>query len=314
MPSPRAIVIGCGISGLTTALCLQQAGREVEIVAADLPPATTSAVAAAFWYPYLAFPRERVLQWSARTFEVLTEEAHHPLSGVWIAEARELFRSPRPDPWWVLPGHHFERVSAQELPEGYAGAHRFSVPVAEMPLYLDHLWRRFVGRGGVVRQRRLERLSELGGAPVVNCAGLGSMTLADDRTLAPIRGQIVRVANPGLRSVLLDEDNPGGDTYVVPRSKDCVLGGTAIESDWSTAPDPATATAIRDRCLELEPRLREAPVLGHQVGLRPGRPSVRVEREPTRSGQVLVHNYGHGGAGLTLSWGCAEEAAALALS
>lgn len=51
----------------------------------------------------------------------------------------------------------------------------------------------------------------------------------------------------------------------------------------------------------------------HRVGLRPARdPGVRVEREVTARGGVLVHNYGHGGAGVTVAWGCAEEAAALA--
>ncbi|WP_435742097.1 DNA polymerase Y family protein, partial [Nocardioides sp. SYSU DS0663] len=45
-----------------------------------------------------------------------------------------------------------------------------------------------------------------------------------------------------------------------------------------------------------------ARVLRTKVGLRPARPSVRLERQ----GRV-VHCYGHGGAGVTLSWGCAEE-------
>jgi D-amino-acid oxidase len=42
--------------------------------------------------------------------------------------------------------------------------------------------------------------------------------------------------------------------------------------------------------------------VGHRVGLRPVRPAVRLERE----GRV-IHCYGQGGAGVTLSWGCAEE-------
>jgi D-amino-acid oxidase len=40
---------------------------------------------------------------------------------------------------------------------------------------------------------------------------------------------------------------------------------------------------------------------------------VRLEAEPGDGGAPLtVHNYGHGGAGITLSWGCAREAAGLA--
>ncbi len=77
-------------------------------------------------------------------------------------------------------------------------------------------------------------------------------------------------------------------------------------------PDPATAAAIFERCAWLEPRLRDAAILEHKVGLRPGRPAVRLEAEQHSSGKRLIHNYGHGGAGVTLSWGCADEVVRLA--
>ena len=47
------------------------------------------------------------------------------------------------------------------------------------------------------------------------------------------------------------------------------------------------------------------------VGLRPGRMEVRLEREE-KNGKYLIHNYGHGGSGVTLSWGCADEVVELA--
>ena len=72
------------------------------------------------------------------------------------------------------------------------------------------------------------------------------------------------------------------------------------------------AEAIVRRCAALRPQLAGARVLGHRVGLRPVRDAVRLEREPLSGGRVLVHNYGHGGAGITVAWGCAEEAARLA--
>lgn len=54
-----------------------------------------------------------------------------------------------------------------------------------------------------------------------------------------------------------------------------------------------------------------------QVGLRPLRTSgVRLEREDVSmsTGVPVVHNYGHGGSGITLHWGCAEEAVSLVRS
>ena len=94
----------------------------------------------------------------------------------------------------------------------------------------------------------------------------------------------------------------------MPRSNDCVLGGTADEGDWNTEPNPETAEGILRRCTALEPRLAGAEILEHRVGLRPGRPEVRLESETLADGTPCVHNYGHGGSGVTLSWGCAEEA------
>ena len=63
---------------------------------------------------------------------------------------------------------------------------------------------------------------------------------------------------------------------------------------------------IRDRCAEVEPRLKGARIIGRRVGLRPTRPAVRLESE-LRGDTRVIHNYGHGGAGITLSWGCARE-------
>ena len=108
----------------------------------------------------------------------------------------------------------------------------------------------------------------------------------------------------GLEEWWLAEDGP---TYVIPRSRDIVLGGTEDTGEWDRRPDPETAAAIMARATALVPALAGARVLRHKVGLRPARPAIRIERV----GDV-IHCYGHGGAGVTLSWGCADEVARLA--
>ncbi len=91
-----------------------------------------------------------------------------------------------------------------------------------------------------------------------------------------------------------------------------MLGGTAEPNDESLVPNEQTAAGILTRCIQLEPRLANAVVLEHQVGLRPGRPGIRLEVDRNVTHGRLIHNYGHGGAGVALSWGCADEVARLA--
>src|SRR3990170_4671112 len=68
------------------------------------------------------------------------------------------------------------------------------------------------------------------------------------------------------------------------------------------------------------PRLNLAPVhasldrvIRTTVGLRPHRPSGFVLRAVQFDAKTVIHNYGHGGAGMSLSWGTGQMAAELAL-
>ena len=306
-----AVVVGCGVIGLTAAICLREAGVDAGIVAAELPPGTTSSVAAAIWYPYKAYPEDRVLYWGRRTFEVLGELSDTPESGVLMRKGVEIWREPVPDPWWAGAVPHVRRCNEDELPPGYKDGQAFTAPVVEMPVYLRYLMDRFAAAGGSVQKRTLSSLDEVDAGVVVNCVGLGARDLIGDTSMEPIQGQVVRVRNPGIERFVLDEENPEGVTYIVPRADDCILGGTADEGEWDLEPDPEIAAAILRRCTWLEPRLKGAEVLEHRVGLRPGRPEIRLERD---DGAIpRIHNYGHGGSGITLSWGCAEETLRLAL-
>ena len=295
--------------GLTVAISLREAGLDANIVTAALPQATTSSVAAAIWYPYKAYPEDRVLSWGSTTYEVFEKLSEAPETGVLMREGVEIWHQPAPDPWWADAVPRVRRLDEDELPSGYSTGHAFVAPVIEMPVYLSYLMDRFEATGGSIEQRTLSSLDEIAGEArvIVNCVGLGARDLVGDTSMRPIRGQIVRVRNPGLEHFVLDEDNPAGDTYIVPRSHDCILGGTADENEWNLDPDPETAEGILHRCSQIEPRLAEAEILEHKVGLRPGRPAVRLESEEGPDNVPLIHNYGHGGSGITLSWGCAEE-------
>lgn len=303
-------VIGGGVIGLSTAILLREAGLDAHILTAAPPLETTSAVAAAIWYPYKAQPEDRIIEWGKHAFEVFEELSHEPETGVHMRDGVELHREPAPEPFWVSAIRGVRRCEPDELPPGRRSGHAFTVPVIEMPVYLRYLIRRFEDSGGCVEQRTIKSLENAAkeARAVVDCAGLGARELAGDESLHPIQGQVVRVRNPSLVRFILDDENPASVTYIIPRSADCILGGTAEEGTWNTTPDPAVAESILRRCVALEPRLAGAEVLEHRVGLRPGRPEVRLELEELPGGVPVVHNYGHGGSGVTLSWGCAGEA------
>lgn len=296
--------MGAGVIGLSCAVRLLENGHRVDVLARDLPLETTSAVAAAIWYPYRAFPYERVAGWSATSYAEFRRLADEPDTGVRMVEGTELHRERRADPWWRGAVPDLTRAAGVRSP--YVDGWSFVTPVVEMPVYLRWLATRVEDLGGTITRSALHGLPAA--EVVVNAAGLGARLMADDPAVAPVRGQVVYVEQFGLDRWWLDEDGP---TYVVPRHRDIVVGGTDGEGDWNLSPAPEIAAEILDRAAVLVPEVATAKVLRHKVGLRPARPAVRLEREELPGGRAVVHCYGHGGAGVTLSWGCADEVAAL---
>ncbi len=297
----RITVVGAGVIGLSCSVRLLEAGHRVDVLARELPLETTSGVAAAIWYPYLAEPRERVLAWGERAFQVFANiAATQPEAGVRMVPGTEVLRESAPSPWWTQVVIDFHRGGL--LPHGYADGWTFTTPVIDMPTYLRWLSGRLESLGGTLTRLNLTALPS-GADLVVNCTGLGARYLAADPSVAPVRGQVVRLAQFGLDRWWVDESGP---TYVVPRERDVIVGGTEQRGEWDPQPDPVVAQEILERAARLVPEVAHARVLGHRVGLRPARPEVRLERQ----GDV-VHCYGQGGSGVTLSWGCAAEVASL---
>jgi D-amino-acid oxidase len=210
----------------------------------------------------------------------------------------------------LLPGLRLCETS--ELPDGFTSGWHYTAPLATMPVYLGYLRARFEQAGGRLEVAPVRSLAELAGvAPVVvNCAGVYARDLVPDPEVRPVRGQVVIVANPGLEEFFINRDEePPWITYMFPHGEEVLLGGTNDEGNWDEEPQPFIAERIVAHCAAIDPRLRGATILGHRVGLRPYRPEVRLESEPFGDG-VLWHNYGHGGAGISLSWGCAAAIAA----
>jgi D-amino-acid oxidase len=219
-------------------------------------------------------------------------------------------RTPEPDLWWAPGVAGIRPATPEELPPGAPAGTRCTLPVVDTGRYLPWLAATCASAGVETVPGRVGGLDEVAGDVVVVAAGLASGHLLDDDSCVPLQGQVVWLADPGLTGWVLDEDNPCGLSYVVPRGGDVVCGGTAVAGATGTEPDPEVEAAILERACALVPELRGQPVLSRAVGLRPGRPTVRLERLDV-AGRPVVACYGHGGAGVTLSWGCAAEVTAL---
>lgn len=308
-------VIGAGVIGLTTAVLLAEAGWGVRVLTRDLPVDTTSAAAGAMWGPYLVEPRDRVHRWAASSLRVFADLARIPGTGVRLVSGIEASRTITEPPEFLTMLDDVRASDPDELPAGFSIGWRYTVPLIDMDLYLPYLQVRLAAASGTIHQHSITDLSEAARhAPiVVNATGLGARELAGDAELTPVRGQLVVMDNPGITEFFTEDTGWSSDLlHLYPHGDRLVLGGVAQEGNWDLSPSEDTAEAIIGRCASIDPRIAGLPVRGHRVGLRPTRPMIRCEADPAITGYRLLHNYGHGGAGVSLSWGCASDIAELA--
>ncbi|WP_307870614.1 FAD-dependent oxidoreductase [Saccharopolyspora endophytica] len=308
------LVIGAGVHGLTCGVVLAEAGRHVRIRTAERPRETTSAVAGAMWGPARLKPPERVLYWATLSHAEFTALARDEDSGVHLAAGRMAARIDLgdvvPPETKLIPDLH--RCGEQELPEGFVWGYRGTVPLIDMPRYLDYLLARFQAAGGEILLASVSSLADAVAESdtVVNCTGVGAHELVGDPGVHPVLGQHVVVRNPGIDEYFIELSEGGEFTSWMPHGDRVVLGGVSVDHDWRRTPRAEISARIRRRVAQLEPRLADAEVLEETVGLRPGRDSVRVDVEHFE-GARIIHDYGHAGCGVGLSWGCAFEVADL---
>ncbi len=299
------LIIGAGIIGLSTAIRLQEAGYQVNILTKDFPLATTSAKAGAIWFPFKAEPKDLVNKWSRITYDHFVQQKNKDIQGISMVDFIMLTQKEEA-PYWekAIPSSALRKATSTDLPKGYQHGYVAKVPLIEPPKYLPYLLNIFHKNGGQIEQRTLQNLEEIhqSNQILINCTGLGSQKLANDTSLYPIQGHLAKVALKENVKCISDDDGPQALSYVFPRKDVIVLGGTAVDHQYNEAPSSAEIQQLIHRCEQIEPAIQGASILETTVGLRPGRPTIRLEKNP----DGIIHHYGHGGSGYTLCWGCAE--------
>jgi len=309
---PRIAIIGAGISGLTSAVLFAETGYETAIFAEEIGDETNSAAAAAMWYPYDVGSGTEIIPWALTSYDRFLELASQRDTGVSITELRVFSRlGPITPPDWAQ-SFATRPIPDSEMAPAFVSGFSIHVPLIETGKYLAYLASRLTSGGGALRGgMRFDRLEDVEGNfdLIINCAGIGARELVPDPEMEPHRGQVAIVQKFDLPYAVVCDDSPL--MYAIPRSNDCVVGGTNdISAD--RRPDPRTTAQLITECERVLGRSLP-PVIRNRVGLRPGRLSgVRVEAEKLSDGRSVIHNYGHGGSGFTLSWGCAEAALKLA--
>lgn len=319
-------IVGAGVVGLTTAIRLCEAGHTVRIIAAQRTPHVTSNRAGAVYTPFRAEGDERTRRWTEAAYAALCELADRGPreSGVSMTMLREyVFTSCDGRPWWAASVRDFRAIP--RVPDGYAAVYEARVPRMAMASYMPWLERRATTELGasitVGRVESLQAAFDGGAEVVVNCTGLGARKLAGDERVRPMRGQILHIPTPPeLDACVVEESRDGTATYIFPFQDYTVLGGTYERDEWNEVTQPDALDGIISRCralLKLDGYQGWAEVGSQRLralaGLRPVRVAgtadedVRLEREAFGRGRWVIHNYGHGRAGVTFSWACATD-------
>ncbi len=327
MTKQHVLVIGAGVSGLTTALALLQAGHKVTIRCKEPGGqyAHTSISAYAMWVPMKMDGDPRIERWADESFLAFQELAGDPATGITMKPIYQL-KSKKGAPWFAgqnagnLCG--FRHATASELPAGYADAHVLSqAPVIDPLVYLPWLYWQVHAAGGLFGQAEFKSLDGLHPqySVIVNCAGLGARELANDADVFPDRVQVVTVRSNNLDRVVIDDEGPNARACAVPHNGYVKLGAIFDGAHESyEGADLASVQGIIDRCNAIAPELNadQSQVISVIRALRPERkgwlPRVEVDRKICADGRPVIHNYGHDGMGYLLSRGIAAEIASYA--
>ncbi|GBM37846.1 D-aspartate oxidase [Araneus ventricosus] len=299
-------VIGAGVVGLSTALSLQEEFplTNITVFADKFNNETLSSGAGGIFRPEINVyhDEERVRTWCKDSLShfldvlkssecseagILLISGYH-LSSMFSDFKNELVQELAPE---------WRKVNDKELqlfPGPFKGGQFYTTPVIDCKYYLPWMKSKFESAGGKIVRKHVSNFEEIPDnySIIVNCAGLGAKNLLQDEMLTPVRGQTIVVKAPWIKNFYYADT-----VYIIP-GVDCVtLGGIKDYGSWKMEVDLYQKQYIWDKCTELVPSLNNAEILYDWVGLRPFRPSVRVDTSFVKHGdnyRLMINNCNNG--------------------
>ncbi|MEM8922646.1 MAG: FAD-dependent oxidoreductase [Actinomycetota bacterium] len=308
MNEQSVVVVGAGLIGLTTAVRLAEAGHRVEVFTADDPLRTTSTAATGMVGFGFSRPLEKAIGWRQSTVTELSAQFGRGV-GVrtqpGLLAGRDPFEAPKA--FHSLPG--FRIAEPAELPDGFRPGFWVDMIAVDLDRYLPYLVDRLRATGTVLTRTTVDDLAAIDAPVIVNCCGIGAKGLVDDPELRADWGMHLIIENAVELQHHFMEMSSGLRRWIswMPHGDRILIGGASVLDRTDPAPDATIAAELTGMLQRTHPALASAPSIGVNAGVRPHRSAVRVEATSLPDGRTLIHNYGHGGSGLTLSWGSADE-------
>jgi D-amino-acid oxidase len=302
----KIAIVGAGISGLSCAYFLSEKKFDITILAKAFSPDITSNRAAAFWFPYHVRNDKRGINWCKKSYDFYEKISADVSTGISMKQLIKVLREnvEEEEPVWIefMPKGVCNIIPKEKLQPGIARAYDVKVPLIETQIFLPYLQNLLQQKNVVFKKQTINNLNELSSFDtIINCSALGARELCNDKTVIPVRGQVALLETKTERPIYLDNETP---LYIVPRKDAMIVGGTYEENIFKEETEPRTIEKILHIAYNTFPELKQQKVIGSWAGLRPYRTEVRLEHE---AGTNIIHNYGHGGSGFTLSFGCAED-------
>lgn len=352
------LVLGAGISGITTAHVLSDQGYRVEIQSEFFPddasadPEYASLYPSASVIPHSVY-HENTTQLLLNSLHAFEQLKHLNFPGVTVHKHFELFHEEAdlPDYISLMPGYkpfnYFRKEFYPDHPRYKAtDGWSFNCYFADWSSYFPALLFHLREKGIKLTRKRIEPedISKTTAEIIINCTGTGSVSLFGDKNDEVIAGHLLKIEDA---PILQDPDGrtvsynftPGSDVYAgpdgealdvycYPRTDGWILGGSRIQgrlnsqhAEYRQQDDnhmnlsgiklPLPIMKLNREIIEhtfseeMKPEYRKTGVLGYRY-TRSENTGLRLEAEETAD-KLIIHNYGHGGAGVTLSWGCAAE-------